>query len=239
MSAGFPPLPNGVAPPPLPTASSEGLTPGARRGLVLGVLAAHVAGGWGLLQIDSVREAVQAAAPIMVDLIAPPAPPVPIPPPPPPPPPRPLLKKPPPPAPIIVSEPVPTPEPPVFVAPPPPPEPPVIVAVEPPPAPPAPPAPPPQPRTVAITQVEYLTPPNLVYPTASKRLNESGRVHVRVMVDDKGLPRQMILQRSSGFSRLDDAALATVKATRFKPYTENGVAQPFWVVMPLVFEMER
>lgn len=223
---------------PLPTLSSEGLTPGARRGLVVGVLAAHVAAGWGLLQIDSVRQAMQEVAPIMVDLIAPPPPPQPLPPPPPPP--KPVLKKPPPP-PIVTSAPTPSPTPPVFVAPPPPPEP-EVIPIEPPPAPPAPPpppAPPAQPRTISITQVEYLTPPVLVYPAAAKRLQESGRVNVKVLVDEKGLPRQMLLLRSSGFPRLDEAALATVKATRFKPYTENGVAQPFWAVMPLVFEMER
>ena len=61
---------------------------------------------------------------------------------------------------------------------------------------------------------------------------------VRVLVDARGLPQQMQLTRSSGFASLDEAALATVRATRFKPYTENGVPQPFWVLMPLVFELE-
>ena len=28
------------------------------------------------------------------------------------------------------------------------------------------------------------------------------------------------------------------RATRFRPYTENGVAMPFRVVMPLIFELE-
>lgn len=61
---------------------------------------------------------------------------------------------------------------------------------------------------------------------------------MRVLVDAEGQPRQMVLVKSSGYQRLDDAALATVRATRFKPYTENGVPQPFWVVMPLVFELQ-
>ena len=72
----------------------------------------------------------------------------------------------------------------------------------------------------------------------SKRLRESGQVQVRVLVDATGKPQQMSMIKSSGFARLDDAALATVRATRFRPYTEDGVAQPFWVVMPLSFEME-
>ncbi len=91
---------------------------------------------------------------------------------------------------------------------------------------------------IAVTSVAYLTPPLLNYPTASQRLQEEGTVQVRVLVDARGTPQQMALARSSGFARLDDAALATVRATRFKPYTENGVALSFWVVMPLIFELE-
>jgi protein TonB len=177
-------------------------------------------------------------APIFVDWIAPPAPAQPPPPPPKPePPPR--------PKPVIVAAAAPTPELPVFVAPLPPPVPPepvVVAAPElppPPPPPPAPPAAPPAPRTVAITAVQYLTPPILAYPLASRRMQEQGQVNVRVLVDPQGQPQQVAVIRSSGYPRLDESALATVRNTRFKPYTENGVPLPFWVVMPLVFELEN
>jgi protein TonB len=93
-------------------------------------------------------------------------------------------------------------------------------------------------RQVSITQVEYLAPPVLLYPLASRRLREQGLVHVRVRVDERGHPDRLLIVHSSGAVRLDEAALATVRATRFKPYTEDGVAMPFWVVMPLVFELE-
>ncbi len=225
-----------TAPPPLPVGRSDGLGPAARRGAVAGVVAAHLVGAWGLLQVEAVRNAVGEVAPLVVDLIAPPAPPVPPVPPPPPPAPPPLKK--PPPVALVTAAPSPAPV--VFEAPPPPVEPPApIVAIDPPPAPPAPPAPAPQPKTVAITQVSYLTPPVLSYPATSKRFGESGDAQVRILVDAEGMPRQTQLIKSTGFQRLDDSALATVRATRFKPYTENGVPQPFWVVMPLVFELQR
>lgn len=99
--------------------------------------------------------------------------------------------------------------------------------------------PPPAPTTVAISAVEYLIPPVLSYPPASRRLREHGRVEVRLLVDERGMPQQAQVLRSSGHERLDEAALATVRATRFKPYTENGVPQPFRVVMPLVFQLEN
>jgi protein TonB len=132
------------------------------------------------------------------------------------------------PAPIEVPPQIETPPPPVFVAPAPAPE---------PPRPPAPAAP--EPRAIDIGTVRYLAQPVLVYPPQSKRLGEQGRVQVRVLVDASGLPKETQVVRSSGFARLDEAALATVRATRFKPYTENGIALAFWVVMPLVFELEN
>ncbi len=111
---------------------------------------------------------------------------------------------------------------------------PMVAVPAPPPAPSAPPAP----RTISITAVEYLSPPVLSYPSGSRRLQEQGQVNVRVLVDARGQPQQMSVIRSSGYARLDEAALATVRLTRFKPYTENGTPLPFWVVMPLLFELE-
>lgn len=226
--------------PPLPAGHPEPMSPNARRALGAGMLAAHVAVGWALLQLQPVREAVAEVLPLTVNFIAPPAP---VPAPPPPPQQRVLPKPAPAPKPVITSAPTPAPQPPVFVAPPPPPEPPAPVAAPPappvPPAPPAPPAAPPQPKTIAISAVEYLTPPVLNYPAAARRAGESGRVNVRVLVDARGMPQQMQVTRSSGFARLDEAALATVRATRFKPYMENGQPHAFWVLMPLIFELEE
>ncbi|MBE7417274.1 MAG: TonB family protein [Ideonella sp.] len=223
--------------PALPSHSPDALPAVARRGLALGAVALHAAGAWALLQLEPVRQTLGEVAPIVVDWIAPPEPPAPAAPPPPKPQPIRKLQ----PKPVIVSEPAPTPEPPAFVAPPAPPPEPVAAAPEPvamvaaAPAPPSPPAPP----TIAITAVEYLTPPVLTYPAAARRAREQGQVHVRVLVDARGTPQQTTLIRSSGHARLDEAALATVRRTRFKPYTENGLPLPFWVVMPLVFELEN
>lgn len=226
--------------PELPTA--------VRGALAGGMVAVHVGLAWWLLQPEPVRQAMGEVAPIFVELVRPapvtPPPPAPVPPPPPPPPPR-VLPKEPAPKPLIVRKPAPAPTPPAFVAPPPPPEPPAIETAAPPapdpglaPPPPPPPAAP-SPRTVAISAVEYLAPPVLQYPPASRRMQEQGEVRVRVLVDAAGLPQQTQLLQSSGHPRLDEAALATVRATRFKPYAENGTPLPFWVVMPLVFELEN
>lgn len=220
---------NSTRPPPS-LQPDDVLGAGQRRALVVGMLAAHVAAGWALLQLEPVRQAVGELAPVFVDWVAPPAEISPAPPPPP----RRLPKRLVEPPPLVTAAPSPAPA--AFVAPPAPEPPPVAVVEAALPAPPAP-VPPAPPKTIAITEVEYLTPPQLNYPTASQRLRESGTVLVRVTVDARGLPTQMVITRSTGFQRLDDAALATVRATRFKPRTENGVAVPFTVNMPLIFDL--
>lgn len=95
------------------------------------------------------------------------------------------------------------------------------------------------PVILSIGAVGYLEPPELQYPPAARRAQEEGRALVRVLVDATGHPQRTALERSTGHTRLDDAALATAAATRFRPHTENGVARAFWVVMPFVFELEN
>ena len=87
--------------------------------------------------------------------------------------------------------------------------------------------------------MQYLEPLALEYPRLSKRLAESGRVVIRVFIDEAGVAHTTQLNKSSGFSRLDDAALAAVQKARFKPYTENGRPVSGWAYIPIEFELER
>jgi periplasmic protein TonB len=207
------------------------------------VAALHVLAVWGLMHMPSVRQALAQAPVLTVSLLsaakdAAPAPALPAPP---------RVAAPTPPvAPVPVIERVETPMPLAPAAAP------AVTAVLAPPAPAgaasaavsAPPAPavaaaPPVERQVQISQVAYLTPPVLSYPLAARRQREQGLVQVRVRVDEQGRPARFAIERSSGHPALDDAALQTVRATRFQPYRENGVAMPFWVVMPLLFELDN
>lgn len=199
-----------------------------------GVLLAHLAGGWALMQMDPARQALQQALPLMVDLLSPPPAALPQLPP------APRHVVPPPePAPLLAAPPAPMPAPAVLEAPPAEAPAPAAVEVAPAPPEPSPPAPAPEPKTVPATAVTWLQPPAPVYPALSQRRGEAGRVLVRVLIDVAGLPRQLQVQESSGFPRLDTSALTAVRATRFKPYTEDGVPQPVWVLVPIVFESEK
>jgi protein TonB len=61
------------------------------------------------------------------------------------------------------------------------------------------------------------------YPALSRRRGETGTAYVRFVVGLTGSLENIELKKSSGFDRLDDAALAAVRATTCKPYVENGV----------------
>jgi protein TonB len=233
--------------PPLPRHGerADGLSPAQRRVMVAAILAAHVAVVYGLLQVREVREAAHELAPMFVDLIAPPAPPAPrVPPPLPVPQP---IRKPPLPAPLIAAAASPAPAPflvPAVPEPEPEPEPEPVQAIAPPApaavqAPAAPPAPPPAPKIIPASAVQYLEPPAPEYPRLSRRHAEAGRVTLRVYVDTAGAPRNVQIATSSGFARLDDAALAAMQSARFKPYTENGQPTAGWTLVPIDFELEK
>lgn len=101
------------------------------------------------------------------------------------------------------------------------------------------PAPAPPPKLIPASAVDYLVPPAPEYPRLSKKLGEAGLVIVRAYADEQGLPHDVHIERSSGFARLDDAALAAVRKVRFKPYAENGRPTGGWVRMPFPFELEK
>ena len=85
--------------------------------------------------------------------------------------------------------------------------------------------------------VGYLIAPAPRYPQASRRLREEGEVLVRVLIGTDGRPSEVSLLRSSGFSRLDDAALAAVRVAMFRPYVVAGQARSAYVRVPVEFSL--
>lgn len=86
--------------------------------------------------------------------------------------------------------------------------------------------------------MRYRVPPQPQMPRASQRLNEQGRVVVRVLIDTQGRPTQMTVEQSSGFDRLDREALRAISQSQFFPYQENGRALAAWVRIPIVFKLD-
>ena len=94
------------------------------------------------------------------------------------------------------------------------------------------------PKTVSASQVAYLTPPSPIYPARSRRAGEKGTVTVKVLIDATGRPTNVAVQGSSGHAALDESAVSAVRAARFRPYAEGGVAQPVWVLVPINFVLQ-
>jgi protein TonB len=87
--------------------------------------------------------------------------------------------------------------------------------------------------------VAYFNNPKPAYPSVSRRLNEEGRVILRVYVDTSGKPKEIQLVQSSGYQRLDQAALEAVKMWRFTPAQYTGQAVAAWVQVPVSFQLRR
>ncbi|MBL8434299.1 MAG: energy transducer TonB [Zoogloea sp.] len=115
-------------------------------------------------------------------------------------------------------------------------------------APPAPPTPasaaPAREAPVAVVpprfDAAYLSNPAPVYPSASKRMGEEGRVLLRVQVGADGRPTDVSIARSSGFSRLDDVARETVlRSWRFVPARQGDQAVAGAVKVPIDFTLSN
>jgi periplasmic protein TonB len=137
------------------------------------------------------------------------------------------------PAPAPVEQPVAAPAPTVAAAPSTP-EPPAAAPVAPA-APPAPIAPAP-PKTVS--GVEYVQPPQPDYPPISKRMGEEGKVMLRVLVSERGRPEKVDIQKSSGFTRLDEAARQAAMRAMFKPHLEDGKPVAVYALIPINFSIQ-
>ncbi len=75
------------------------------------------------------------------------------------------------------------------------------------------------------------------YPYSSRRRGEEGRVVLRVRVTVSGAPAEVRVLSSSGFRRLDQAALRAVKSWRFLPARRNGKNVAGSVEVPVTFNL--
>ncbi|MGV3493393.1 MAG: energy transducer TonB [Ramlibacter sp.] len=225
-----------------------------------GVLALHVAALWAL-QAGLVRRAVEVVVPVRIlsTMVAPPLPPAPpavepapvkppepLPPQPKPrvaPAPKPVVRK---PVPLAPPAPAPAPQP-VTAQPepmaPPPVAAPVAAAPVPATAPPTAPAPAPAPAPAAVklpsTDADYLNNPLPAYPAMSRRLREEGTSVIRVLIGTDGRARDARIARSSGFERLDQAALDTARGWRYVPGTRGGVPEAMWFEVPIRWQLNK
>jgi protein TonB len=85
---------------------------------------------------------------------------------------------------------------------------------------------------------DYLNNPAPKYPPISRRAGEEGKVLLRVLVDASGAPSQVEVNHTSGFERLDKAAVAAVSHWKFIPAQQAGQAVSAWVLVPIIFSLK-
>jgi protein TonB len=85
---------------------------------------------------------------------------------------------------------------------------------------------------------EYLDNPPPAYPSASRRRGEQGRVLISALVTAEGLVKEAFVEVSSGFPRLDEAALSAVRAWRFVPAKRLDVIVEMRHRIPIRFELD-
>lgn len=213
------------------------------RNILIGgsVVLFHAAALW-VLQTGLLRRAVEVIVPVEIlsEIVTPqpevrPAAPTPKPPEPVKPVTRKLERAPPPaPKPLAIADPRPAPNAPTGVlTPPPAPATAAPVSPEPAPAPPAPPRV--EPPTI---DASYLQNPPPTYPPISRRLGEQGKIVVRVLIGADGIPQRAEIKRSSGFERLDRAAVEYVMRCRYSPGKVGGVPQAMAYDAPVNFVLE-
>lgn len=212
--------------------------------IVGGVLVFHGAALWAL-QSGLVRQVVEIVVPVemLAQTVEPPRPKEP-PPPPPAPVKQPVAKTrlptpPPAPRPVAIADPTPTANAPTGVTTPQPPAPPLAEPVAVAAAPVAPPAAPPAPPKIVppSSDANYLNNPKPAYPRMSRSLGEQGTVQVLVYVGADGNAQKVEIKKSSGYDRLDQAALAAIAHWRFVPGKRDGVPEAAFVIVPMPFSL--
>lgn len=105
------------------------------------------------------------------------------------------------------------------------------------------------PRVAAVSRAPTMIPPRMDrehskivpdYPSASKRLGEEGRVLVSVHILPNGMAAEVQVLKSSGYSRLDNAAVEHVQRDwRFVPARLDGEAVAAWGNFGVTFRIMK
>lgn len=78
-----------------------------------------------------------------------------------------------------------------------------------------------------------------VYPAGSRRAGEQGTGVFRVLVDQRGRPQDVEVLKSTGFPRLDDAAVQAIRKWAFSPAMQSGRAVQSWTRVQVAFQLQN
>lgn len=76
------------------------------------------------------------------------------------------------------------------------------------------------------------------YPRISLKMDEEGSVVVRVKLDKEGAIAEASVKSSSGYKRLDEAAISAVKTWKCHPAMRDNIAVEAYALQPFEFKLE-
>ena len=92
-----------------------------------------------------------------------------------------------------------------------------------------------------VVEADFRSPmlknPPTIYPPEALNDALEGTVKLKVQVFANGLPGQIRIAHSSGYSILDESAAKQLVNWRFIPARRGGVAIDSWVIVPIKFEL--
>jgi protein TonB len=94
------------------------------------------------------------------------------------------------------------------------------------------------PVVLPSSDADYLQNPAPAYPSMSRRMGEQGTAVLGVFINTEGRAEKAEIRTSSGYSRLDEAALSTVKRWRYVPGKRAGVPEAMWFNVPIRFVLD-
>lgn len=88
-----------------------------------------------------------------------------------------------------------------------------------------------------VSEAGFLSNPKPDYPRLSRRFGEQGKVVLRLLILASGSVAKAEIETSSGYKRLDQAALEAIRNWRYLPAKQDGVAIEYWHRQPFLFEL--
>ncbi|HEC31371.1 MAG TPA: energy transducer TonB [Deltaproteobacteria bacterium] len=80
---------------------------------------------------------------------------------------------------------------------------------------------------------------NLIYPEIAKKAGVEGRVIIWAKIDEKGNVIKTKVMKSLGNVGCDDAAIAAIKKTKWKPAMQRDKPVTVWVAIPVEFRLKN
>ena len=94
-------------------------------------------------------------------------------------------------------------------------------------------------RPKIVSGVAYINAPRPVYPALDARMGNEGTVTLRVLINERGRADKVEIQKSSGSTRMDEAARSAVLRATFRPHLEDGKAIPVYTIVPINFTLSN